>query len=112
MAKFQVGQEIVCINTIITTANFYMPLIKGKIYTVLAVRYCQSCGSQSVDVGYKYNITGTVGNFTCRECKYNLYRAYCGDTTFHASGRFRSLEEMTCTSEEIEELLNSSVMTK
>lgn len=112
MAKFQIGQEVVCVNVTITAGTF-IPLIKGKIYTVLTVKYCHACGEQLINVGYTYNKIGFIGsNFICYTCDNMVFRAYTGESVFHASSRFRSLEEMTCTSEEIEELLNSSVMTK
>jgi len=59
----KVGDEIVCIRT--HSQGFRNGVVKGKIFSLLAIDNCPSCGSSCFDVGVKSRVES---NNRCVKC--------------------------------------------
>jgi hypothetical protein len=68
MARFNIGDKVICVND--TFRGFgNTPIIKkGKIYDVLDVQFCVKCGDQKIDVGTRYTERGGADICECLNC--------------------------------------------
>ena len=61
MKRFKIGEDVVALTNPLD--EYGQPRVKGKVYPVLAVKYCSGCGGQ------KINIAGTCSiNFDLEDC--------------------------------------------
>lgn len=57
MNRFSIGERVVALTN--PSEKYSQPRIKGKTYTVLAVKYCVGCGIQDINVAGNSSIDFT-----------------------------------------------------
>lgn len=53
MKKFKIGDKVVALTN--PQDNMSQPRVKGHIYTVEAILYCNGCGVQTINIGERTN---------------------------------------------------------
>jgi hypothetical protein len=51
MKTFNIGDKVIALTN--STNEFSQPRVKGKMYIVVNLMYCQKCGEQMISLGYK-----------------------------------------------------------
>lgn len=97
--NFKVGQRVVCVSKSAHPESATRVLALGATYTAQDLRYCPTCGTQAINVGFDYNSPVET------EC-INGHSSYCftGKRWISAT-RFVPLEEWEQSEEAVNELL-------
>lgn len=62
--RHNIGDKVVSLTN--QSSSLSQPRIKGHIYNVYSIKYCPTCGTQMINIGYKTNLLYV----SCSDCKH------------------------------------------
>jgi len=90
MKTFNIGDKVIALTNPMTIHS--QPRIKGKMYIVVSVMYCQQCGIQMISLGVKANNPSIL--CTCSNVQHNDGLCYTQSIHFAKVDEFdKEIEE-------------------